>query len=461
MLYQEEILNIFQGKKIIILGFGREGASTYRFLRKYLPQQPFTVADKNEKLTLPDQRKPKLVKLILGEKYNQNLNDYDLIIKSPGVSIEHLNYYVDSNKISSQAQIFMQFFGAQTIGVTGTKGKSTTSSLIYHILRESQKDVVFAGNIGIPFFDVMDQITTESTIVVELSAHQLQFMTYSPHIAVLLNLFPEHLDYFNSFSSYQNAKINIVNFQNEQDYFIFNNDDEQTLKILKNHDYKRLYLSFSRKHIIKTGLYTIENKIIMNNDGEPIEEYDFSIFENLPGRHNFNNYMAAILACRTINISEEEIKKAVSSFKGLEHRIEFVGTVNGIHFFNDSISTIPEAAIAAMEAVNRVKTLIIGGFERNLNYQKLYNFLKESEVKNIVFTGPVGRRMLSEIDTNYLQTINYIIEDDFAKIVDFAFAHTPKGYTCLLSPAAASYDQFKNFEERGNIYKQLILNHQS
>lgn len=461
MLFQEEILNIFRDKKIVILGFGREGTSTYKFLRKYLPKQPFTVADKNKEILLPEKRKPRCVNLVLGEDYDQNLNDYDLIIKSPGVSIERLNYYIDSRKLSSQTQIFMQFFAEQTIGVTGTKGKSTTTSLIYHILHENHKDAILAGNIGIPFFDIIDKITPNTTVVAELSAHQLQFVTRSPHIAILLNLFPEHLDFFNSFSSYQNAKINIIDFQKENDYFIFNYDDAQTFKILDNHDYKRLYLSYSRNHVVKSGMYSIENKIIMNNDGDPIEEYDFSIFENLPGRHNFNNYMAAILACRTLNVTEEEIKQAVGSFKGLEHRIEFVGTIDGIHFFNDSISTIPEAAIAAMEAVNRVNTLILGGYDRGIEYHRLYEFLKESDVKNIVFTGPAGKRMSEEIGEDYLQKINYIVEEQFDKIVEFAFANTTKGYTCLLSPAAASYDQFKNFEERGNCFKQLILNHNS
>lgn len=461
MLFQEQIFSLFSGKKIIILGMGREGTSTYKFIRKFLPNQPFTIADKNEQITLPEENKPHYVKVILGKDYDQNLNDYDLIIKSPGVSLEHLNYYVEREKLSSQTEIFMQFFASQTIGVTGTKGKSTTSSLIYHIFYESGRDVILAGNIGIPFLDIVENIKAETIIVAELSAHQLQYLDFSPHVAVFLNLFPEHLDFFNSFSSYQNAKINIVDFQNEGDYFIFNYDDENTYKILRNHDYKRLYLSFSRKSVVKSGAYTLENKIVINSDGDPIESYDFSLFANLPGRHNFNNYMAAILACKTWNVSKEHITRALQSFRGLEHRIEYVGEFDGIQFFNDSISTIPEAAIAAMEAVNRVDTLILGGFDRGIEYFRLYRFLQENAVNNIVFMGPAGRRMQQEMGAELLKNVNYILEDDFEKIVAFAFAHTRKGYVCLLSPAAASYDQFKNFEERGNCFKKLVANYNS
>lgn len=459
MLHKKEIVRFFQDKKIVLLGFGREGISTYKFLRKYLPELSFTVADKNESIPIPQLEISDHVNFVLGENYDRNLNDYDLIVKAPGVSLANINYYVDREKLTSQTEIFLRFFSQQTIGITGTKGKSTTSSLIYHILHNSNVDTILAGNIGVPFFDILEKIHKKTWIVAELSAAQLQYINESSHISILLNLFPEHLDFFNSFSSYQNAKLNIVAHQTSNDYFIFNFDDVNTNQILRNYDFKRNYLSFSRKSVVKTGAYSIENKIIINNSGDPVDSYESTLFQNLPGRHNFNNFMAAILVCNILKIPSESIKKAIQSFKGLEHRIEYVGEFEGIKFFNDSIATIPEATIAAIEAVNKIDTLILGGFDRKIDYAKLYNYLKDNKINNLVFTGPAGERMASELDPEILAKTNYIIENDFSKIVDFAFAHTEKGKTCLLSPGAASYDQFKNFEERGKIFKKLVLKH--
>ena len=171
--------------------------------------------------------------------------------------------------------------------------------------------------------------------------------------------------------------------------------------------------------------------------------------------------MAAVLACKTQNVSNEDILKNVATFKGLEHRIEFVGNVQGINFYNDSISTIPEATIAALNTVKKVDTLILGGFDRGIDYRILIDFLHENPVRNIVFVGKVGERLLREWEeAGYPLPENYILENDYSKIVDFAFRNTAEGCSCLLSPAAASYDQFKDFTVRGRTFKELVLQHQ-
>jgi len=408
-----KIIEFLKDKKIAILGFGREGNSSYYFIRNHLPDKHLAIHDKDY-FEIDDIH----VTIITGENYLLNLNDYDIILKSPGISFAKMDYYIEPDKIYSQTAFFLQYFGNQTIGVTGTKGKSTTASLIHHILKESGKKTVLAGNIGIPFFDILDKITRQTIVVAELSAHQLEFVRHSPHIAVLLNLYQEHLDHFNSFSSYMQAKLNITKYQNEHDVLVYNQEDEWIHKLLNQNDFIRNYFPFSSK--------------IKNN--------------------------AAFTTCKVLGVSDKKIETAFATFIPLEHRQEFVGEKHGIRFYNDSISTVPEATIFALETLKEVGTLLLGGFDRGIDYQILYDYLNENPVKNMVFMGPAGERMKKEwnICDKALQSA-FIVENDMSKIIHFAIQNTPKGKICLLSPAAASYDQYKNFEERGKVFKKCVL----
>ena len=403
-----EIINFLKDKKIAILGFGREGKSSWRFVRKHLPNKLLTIHDKDF-VNIDDAN----TKVIYGDNYLQNLNNYDIILKTPGISFAHLNYYIEPEKISSQTALFLQYYGKQTIGITGTKGKSTIASLINHILRKYNRNVVLAGNIGVPFFDIADKITQQTWVVAELSAHQLEFVQHSPHIAIWLNLYQEHLDHFNSFSSYGQAKLNITKYQNENDILVYNKDDEWITKFLFQHNFVRKFYPFS----------------------------------------NDVKYKAARVTCGLLGIIDYKIEKAIASFIPLEHRQEFVGEKHGIRFYNDSIATVPEATIFALETLAEVNTLLLGGFDRGIDYTVLYDFLQKKPVENIVFMGPAGMRMKTEWKT----TIHHIVENDMQKIIQFAIARTKKGKICLLSPAAASYDQYTNFEERGKLFKKWVL----
>ena len=402
------VIDLLKDKKIAILGFGREGKSSFNFIRKYLPDKSLAIHDQN----IIEVNDPNTT-VISGEKYLQNLNDYDIILKTPGICLANLNYFINPEKISSQTALFLQYYGSQTIGITGTKGKSTTSSLVYHILKSNHKKTVLAGNIGVPFFDIVAHVDEQTLVVAELSAHQLEFVRHSPHIAVLLNMYQEHLDHFNSFASYMQAKLNITKYQNENDILVYNQDDEWVTKQLIQHDFLRHYYPYSSR--IK--------------------------------------YSAAITTCKLLNISDAAIEAALASFIPLEHRQEFAGEKHGISFYNDSISTVPEATIYALETLKNVDTLLLGGFDRGIDYHILYNYLDKNPVTNIVFMGPAGERMISEWKT----TMNHIVENDMQKIIRFAIQYTQKGKICLLSPAAASYDQYTNFEERGKIFKQCVF----
>ena len=457
---KQEIIELLKERKIIILGFGKEGISTYRLIRKYFPVMPLTVADKNQSLQLGDIEKDTHLTCVLGEHYIENLNEYDVIFKSPGVNLSKIHYWLPPEKITSQTDLFLKLYHHQVIGITGTKGKSTTASLIYHILKESGYPAVLAGNIGTPFFDIMEQIDKETIVVAELSAHQLEYISQSPHIAVLLNIFQEHLDHFISFNDYQIAKLNITNYQSEQDILIYNQDDLHIPEWLAQAKYQRQFLSFSNKVSLATGAYLTENVIRLVKEGEIKETFDMRNLDNLPGQHNYYNVMAAILAVLQKGVPPHKIFPALQSYKPLEHRIEFFGTYQGIHFYNDSISTIPEATIAAVNAVRKVETLILGGFDRGIAYHELITFLAHSSVQNLIFTGPAGKRILQEWKLSGETLPQYYVENDnFTEIVNTVFRVTSPDKACLLSPAASSYDQFKNFEERGTVFKDLVRNY--
>lgn len=450
------LLEKIKDKKIIILGFGKEGVSTYNFIRRHFPKMNITVADRNEEL-YTDDINDKHIKFIKGQKYDRNLNNYDLIFKSPGINFNHIDYYIESERITSQTDLFLEFFGEQTIGITGTKGKSTTSSLIYHIMSDVNKDTFLVGNIGTPFFDILEKISSKSLIIAELSAHQLEFVNTSPKYAVLLNIYQEHLDHFNSFNNYQIAKLNIAKYQKNGDFLVYNGDDLHIPMLVKGYRIDNDKCVFGTK--VHTGYHVrCSNHLVkFMNDGEIIDEYDLVDYKNLPGTHNYFNIMAAIAICKKLCATHEQIMKSLLTFKGLSHRIEFVGKYNGIEFYNDSISTIPEATIAACRALREVDTLIIGGFDRGIDYIHLINFLKNNNIHNIIFTGPAGKRVFQLCCDNKIVFENVLETDDFEKMTDFAFEKTPNGGIVLLSPAAASYNQFKNFEERGDYFKESII----
>lgn len=454
---KDKIIEFFKDKKIVIVGFGREGISAYKLIRKHYPKLPLTIADRSPLIHLEDFPEDKHLKIVAGEAYDQNLNQYDVILKSPGVNFNNLNYFIPREKFVTQTELFLMAYGDNVIGVTGTKGKSTTASLIYHILSNSVGNTMLAGNIGTPFFDIIEQIDDDTTIVAELSAHQLEYTDHSPHIAILLNLYQEHLDHFNTFNNYQLAKLNITEHQQESDILIYNFDDRYIPGLIESHQLQRRFIPFSSQTTLKNGAFCTKNDIVLMKNNEQICTIPIEGRANIPGRHNNNNIMAAVLACKAKGIADADIIRNISTFKGLEHRMELVGTFKEITFYNDSISTIPEATIAALNTIKRVDTLILGGFDRGIDYSILIEHLHDHPVRNIAFVGAVGQRLLKEwTEKGYALPENYIVENDYTKIVAFAYAHTALGNSCLLSPAAASYDQFKDFTVRGKTFKTLV-----
>lgn len=452
------IKTIFEHKSLALLGFRREGTSTYKVIRDVFPDKTIAIIDENTDIANDETVKgDSHLTFISGKNCMSEMDNFDVAIKSPGIPSNTLPGNLNRVHITSQTDIFLQCYGHQSIGVTGTKGKSTTSSLIYHILKNSGVNTLLVGNIGIPPFDCINEIGPDTVVVLELSSHQLEYISHAPHIAVFLNLFQEHLDHYYTYQEYQSAKFNIGKYQGASDYFIYNHDNQTLLQLLqKSPELETQSLAFSLEPGAKSELRLNGQWIEFQYGRRIVKLYDTSEEQPLKGHHNLYNIMAAGAACYLSGISTHQVGLGIKSFNGLPHRIERVGNYVGIEWYNDSIATIPEATIEAVKTLENVDTLILGGFDRGIEYSILYPFLLTSGVTNIIFVGQAGTRMMNEFNEFGAKNLCFYTASDFKQVVSHASEVTQKGKICLLSPAAASYDMFKNFEERGDVYKKNV-----
>ena len=444
-----DLINYFKGKKILILGFGREGQSTYKLIRKYIETQHLYIADQKEHFeeNFNYLKADKNVSFISGDNYLSNLEYYDIIMKSPGISFVNIDTSKIMPKIKSQLELLLEFFNNFTIGITGTKGKSTTSTLIYQVLKNQNVNTLLLGNIGIPVFDFIDTLQEDTTIVLEMSSHQLEFMHYSPNIAILLNVFPEHLDHYTGFSQYAEAKCNIYKYQTENDYFLYNIDNntlKEMVKTPKARTYKVSLNGLKESNIcLKQQNIFFENKKIYNKNEK----------RNLKGDYNLNNIMFVLGVSEILKLDIELTKKTIAEFETLSHRLEFVGKYDEVLFYDNSIATIPTATIEAIKALEIVDTLIIGGMDRGINYSEFIEYLNNCEVQNIICMPKTGHDIAEKLPKEKVHIVE-TLED----AVNVAKKVTAKNKICLLSPAAASYGFFKNFEEKGDLFKKLVVN---
>jgi len=386
-------------KTILILGFGREGKATLNFLNKHFPEKEIALADQSD-----------------GDNYLDKINDFDVIIKSPGIPfLPEIQKAKDEGKIiTSATEIFFDNCKGQIVGVTGSKGKSTTSSLIYEVLKKGGLDVYLVGNIGIPALEVLDQGDENSIFVYELSSFQLENLKKSPHIAVITNIYPEHLDHHGSFGAYKDAKANIVKYQNENDYVIFNKDNKECKDMAELSDAKNKY----------------------GYSDQPPFSKDIAIYIG-----------------KLFNISDQNIKQAIDNFKTLPHRLEYIGEFKGIKFYNDSLATIPQATIRALKVLGaNVQTLIAGGFDRGVDYSILGSIIMKSEIKNLILFPTTGEK-IGKLVGDKIKKFKVDNMKDAARI---AFEQTNPGKIVLLSPASSSFNLFRDYEDRGNQFKGFV-----
>ncbi len=432
-----------KGKKVLILGFGREGRSTLRRILEVGGFGSLAIADQRAAEADPS------IPFLSGEHYMDTLDDYDLVFKSPGIVLPK-DPSAYRCRVTSQMELFLEEYGAQTIGVTGTKGKSTTTTLLYHILQEAGRDVVLAGNIGIPAFDILEKIGPETTPVCEFSCHQLEYIHVSPHIAVLLNIHEEHLDHYGSFERYAASKYQIYLHQKPGDLLFCGAD----VLPEKGRCQAQVYSVSDRAADADVRLDGTQISFGQNLFPIPVNDL------HMLGHHNHLDIAFAYAICCIMGLKNEEFDRGLRSYEPLPHRLRFIGERDGVRYYDDSISTIGDTAIQALKSVPAVGSILIGGMDRGIDYDDLIGFLSSHPVPHIILMYATGRRILDEIRAHYPdfsgpERLLYV--DTLAEAVAQARALTRPGEACVLSPAAASYGIFRDFEERGEVFRELVF----
>lgn len=412
-------LEALVNKKVLILGFGREGKATRAFLKHYFPEMIVGAADQND-----------------GPDYLKEQEKYDLAIRTPGIPKRLVTI-----PSTTATNIFFANAPGTTIGITGSKGKSTTASLIYAILKEAGLKSHLAGNIGTPL--LQELIVGGSTSnngdgggdarhvwVCEISSYQLDDIEYSPHISVILNLFPEHMDYHGSVNAYREAKKRIVAKATPADYFVYNPAYPELAALAE----------------------TTRAKAVPFIETLPFPDSSIPLI----GAHNKENVRAAATVANILGISPETVERAVRGFTPLPHRLEKVGTFSSITFYDDAISTAPESTIEAIKALPKISTIFLGGLNRGYDFSSLAETILRYKIPSAVLFPESGRAILEACVKAGVRFRHVLETSDMAEAVEFAYAHSSPGTVCLLSTASPSYTLWKNFEEKGDAFQRWV-----
>ncbi len=436
-------------KKVAVIGLGKTGQALIKFL-----------LNKKANVTGCDQDKSSFKKLSklpinfsLGKNYLRNLSDFEIIFVSPGVPLDlpEIKSVKDKVRVSSEIELFFEYCPAPIIGITGTNGKTTTTSLTSKILKQGSKKIFTGGNIGEPLIDKISQIKKNDLVILELSSFQLETLEKSPHIAAVLNITPDHLDRYKDFNNYKKAKVKIVNHQNKKDFAILNFDDTNT-NSLKNKN-KASVFGFSTIKILNRGAYLKSNQIIIKDRSitKKICKLDDI---HLPGKHNIENILAAVIVAYLCKISPVKMKKAIWGFKGIEHRLEFVRLLNKRKVYNDSKATTPESTTAALNAFDNPIILIAGGYDKHADFSKMAKVIVK-KVKHLILIGKTAKQISKAVQQQKTK-VQISFSKNLKEAVVKSYKTSQPNDIILLSPACASYDMFKNYEERGKSFKKLV-----
>ena len=397
----------FEGKKVLIWGYGMEGKSSYAFIRSLLPDQKLMIADSGNEDRLENIRKETSDTEVLSDAA-VDFSEYDLILKSPGIVIPE---GFPKEHLSGEAQLFLKHYRNQVIGVTGTKGKSTTTSLVHAVLSEKYRTHLI-GNIGKACFDVIPDMQEGDLAAFELSCHQLEFYPYSPHAAVYLNLFEEHLDHYGTLERYGAAKANIFRHQQKGDLTILN----------QNLPYCR---EVADAILIGKDIRAEGNHLIV--PGHEIDVNDCRLI----GSHNYLNLAVAYEIGLRYGISDSQFLHAAANFQPLHHRLEDLGEFHGIRYVNDSISTIGQSCIQALKTLPETDTVLVGGMDRGIEYQELEDYLASRNDLHIIFMYATGKRIYEELKEQGRLTDNMVLTDDLSSAM--AIARTIPGKASIIS----------------------------
>jgi UDP-N-acetylmuramoylalanine--D-glutamate ligase len=441
-----------RGKRVLVVGLARTGVATALFCAARGAN--VTATDARTENEIGDAIAPLRtagVSLELGGHQENAFLEQDLIVPSPGVPADAPLLQAARAKgvaIWSEVELAGRFLEGRLIGITGSNGKTTTTSLIEHILKGAGFSTILAGNIGTPLISRVDQTSDDTITVVELSSFQLELIeTFRPNISVFLNLTPDHLDRHHTLEEYGRAKARIFENQTKADSAVLNADDPATTSLAPT---KPRVFWFSRKPPAVQGAFVRENEIIFRNGGE--EEVVLSLQEiPLPGAHNVENVLAAVAATRLAGAEPTAIAKGVRSFAGVEHRLEFVAEVGGVRYYNDSKATNVDAALKALDSFPGRILILLGGKDKGSDYAALQRPLREKAILALLI-GAAAEKIEKQITGSVAIEHAGTIE----RAVEIASHAARRGDVVLLAPACASFDQFQNYEHRGRVFKELV-----
>ena len=444
----------FTGKKIVIIGMGKTGIATAIFLGKQGAKVAVTDEKPVDQWGSGFEQIAKEKWLKIGSYNTRILTGASMVVPSPGVPPSN-ELLVEAQKkkipVISEIELACWFLKVPVIAVTGTNGKTTTTTLLGEILKCSGKKTFVGGNIGTPLIEYVEGSQKEDFIVAEISSFQLQWIEkFRPFIAVLLNITCDHINYHGSFAEYRRIKTGVFANQTKEDFAILNAADPEQKGIAKT--IRAQIARFSSKNVLQKGIFIKGNNVLLRMPGANEEQYPLSII-NLPGLHNVENVMAAIMAARVCGCSQENIIAAVTAFRGLPHRIEFVGEKNSIKFYDDSKGTNVGSVVRALETFSRPVILLLGGRDKDGDFETLKPLLA-AKAKKVILFGEARNRIASLIGKD-MPTLKKV---KLREAIESAYKNAQPGDIILLSPGCASFDEFANYKERGNFFKDVVGN---
>ncbi len=430
--------------KVAIVGFATEGRLNYEYWKRL--GADITICDENTDIELPEGVNSKL-----GDGYLSGLENFDLIVRTAGINPEKIlaaNAGV-SEKLTTAVNEFLRVCPTKNvIGVTGTKGKGTTSTLVAKMLEAAGKEVYLGGNIGVSPMEFLDKLTTDSWVILELSSFQLSDLKYSPHIGLCLMVVPEHLNWHRDLDDYTHAKSNLFAHQNADDTAIYFADDELSHRIVSSSPGKKLC------YYAEPGAFVIEGKIVI--DDTAICSTDEL---KLLGRHNWQNVCAAVTAAWQAMQDITAIRAILTTFSGLEHRLEFVREIDGVMYYDDSFGTTPETAIVAIEAFEQPKVVILGGSDKGAEFDELAKAVLANDVRHAVIIGDTAIKIKSALlSAGYSEENMTFNLQDMESMVRTAKQYARSGDVVLLSTGCASFGLFNDYKDRGNQFRLVVGN---
>ena len=440
-------------KNVLLIGLAKTGVSTIKYLSKMGSNVVVNDIKTKEDLKeiLEDLKEIENIEYILG-KHIENIENIDLVVVSPGVPLDlpFIKNIKEKVEIIGEVELSYRLSSLpKIIGITGTNGKTTTTSLVSSIFKEAKEDVFTVGNIGNPVIDTVDVATKESVLVTELSSFQLESIdTYKPHISAILNFSEDHLNRHHTMEEYIKAKCNIYKNQDENDYIILNYDDI-LVRNLRDTKAKKIY--FSCDSILEKGVYLDENEDIIINIDKKINLMNKNELK-IKGKHNVQNAMAGIAISYIYGIDVFIIKNALKNFSGVEHRQELVKNINGITFINDSKATNPDSSIKAINSYENI-ILIAGGMDKENDFDTILENAK-GRVKSLVLLGETAQKIKDLALKKGFDDVNIVA--NMKEAVSMSYEKANEGDIVLLSPACASWDMYKSFEVRGRDFKENV-----